>query len=727
MSRKVYEIAFAIAGKMNSNFPSTLSIAEERIKGLRDESKKLSAEYKKGLIPLEQYTAKQASLTRQINETRRAQELMNRTSERAHTLASNAARAAAGSVRNTLTIGAGAVAVGGGFLLADSIKKSMDYEAQLASIQALTGINNDELKKMDDLALKMGQDTKYSALQAAQGIEELIKSGMSPATVQAGGLAASLNLATAANVDLAASAGYVTDALNGFKKDGMTAADVANILAGAANASSTEVPKIEEGLSAVGPVANSVGMSFKTLNATLADFSNHSLKGSDAGTSLKTFLQYIQPQTKETTRLFQKYGLIVNGNNVFFDQATGKLKDMADVAQILQDRFKNLNDQQRANAFVNIFGTDAQRAADILYESGSKGIKDMYSQMADVTALEVAKKKMDTAAGSVEQLRGTIETLQIRALKPTLPYIKKLADALATAVEKYTPAIVSGVQHGVDMASRYLHANFLDNPEFQRIPTISGKVEFIINSLEKTFQDWYATSGSTMVTNITSELTADMAAGIGASAGPITSAALSLGGSIASGIWDGLQQEIQKHPFLMMLFTTSAGALLGAQVGGPWGALIGAGAGAFGGGAAVLSASTDYDKKNKELGDFLTNLHSGDPNTPMFSGSGAIIAAPHASGGIFNRAHLGLVAEAGPEAIIPLNGSGRAKSLWATAGEKLGMGGGGGGTSVNITFAPVINGGNAAEIKPVLEEQRRSFEDQMSAWARQQRRLSFDG
>jgi phage-related minor tail protein len=40
----------------------------------------------------------------------------------------------------------------------------------------------------------------------------------------------------------------------------------------------------------------------------------------------------------------------------------------------------------------------------------------------------------------------------------------------------------------------------------------------------------------------------------------------------------------------------------------------------------------------------------------------------HADGGVFSTPHVGLVAEAGPEAIIPLNNPGRAAEVMAEAG-----------------------------------------------------------
>ena len=54
------------------------------------------------------------------------------------------------------------------------------------------------------------------------------------------------------------------------------------------------------------------------------------------------------------------------------------------------------------------------------------------------------------------------------------------------------------------------------------------------------------------------------------------------------------------------------------------------------------------------------------------TGSATVTAALHAAGGIFDEPHLGMVAEAGPEAIIPLDGSGNAMELWQEAGKRLG-------------------------------------------------------
>lgn len=60
---------------------------------------------------------------------------------------------------------------------------------------------------------------------------------------------------------------------------------------------------------------------------------------------------------------------------------------------------------------------------------------------------------------------------------------------------------------------------------------------------------------------------------------------------------------------------------------------------------------------------------------PSFGASGATPVEPHAAGGIFSSPHLGVVAEAGPEAIIPLSSKMRDRGieLWKQAGRFLGI------------------------------------------------------
>jgi len=112
-------------------------------------------------------------------------------------------------------------------------------------------------------------------------------------------------------------------------------------------------------------------------------------------------------------------------------------------------------------------------------------------------------------------------------------------------------------------------------------------------------------------------------------------------------------------------------------------------------------------------------------SSPGMGGFRTLEAAGHAAGGIFDEPHLAWFAEKGPEAVIPLDGSQRALSLWAQAGELLGVKPSGG--TIQLTYAPVIHapGGDPGVIRQVLKESRDDFIERFKAMLHQERRLSY--
>lgn len=456
------------------------------------------------------------------------------------------------------------VAIGGVALAADSVQKAMDFESQLSTIQALTGASNEEMAQMQTLALKMGSATKYSALEAAQGIEELLKAGLTPATVQAGGLEAALNLATAGELGLADAAEIMSTALNAYKDDGMAAADASNILAGTANASATGVEDLRSSLAAVSAVAAGLGVNFKDTNTALGLFANNGLKGSDAGTSLKTMLQNLQPGTDAQIEQFKALGLVTkDGANQFFD-AKGNVKSLEQISGLLRKSLGKLTNQQRMLALETMFGTDAIRAANILYKEGADGVKNFQKEMSKVTALDVAQKKMDNAAGAVEQFNGALETLQISALLPTMPLIKDFANAAAEFVEKYTPQITAAMERLVDKAKNYLSTHFTNNPEFQKLTTLESKIQFVFEDIQKTIGEWWSNSGKQAFTNMVTDATKLMISVIKSQTPLIAEVGLEVGKALIKGVVDGIMSD----PLAGTLFTTSTGGASGGGLGG---------------------------------------------------------------------------------------------------------------------------------------------------------------
>ncbi|MGC3792050.1 phage tail tape measure protein [Priestia aryabhattai] len=485
----------------------TINVQQQRLKDIRHlylESKRakgedaqatqqLKIQLNEATASLKNTEAELRTINKQIdNNTGKWNVLANKLNgvEKSFQNAGGRIQAAGGEIATSFSVAT--AAVGGGLAL--SAKKAMDFEAQMSSVESVMDpvAANKFGKALEELAIKMGADTKYSSIEAAQGIEELVKAGVSVQDIIHGGLKGALSLATAGELELADAAEIASTALNAFKDDNLSVMDAADILSGAANASATSVGELKYSLAAVSSVASGVGLSFKDTSTALAVFAQNGLKGSDAGTSLKTMLGNLSPKTKEQWGMFQDLGLMAfdtakgmeylkeNGitpvsdsmgdvqaaiqdyimkqmgakkwnsdteksfqqlgiasgflNNAFYD-TNGNIESMSTIAGALRKSLKGLSAEQRSQALYTLFGSDAIRAGNILFKEGAKGVNDMGAAMDKIKAADVAAKKLDNVKGAIEQLAGATETAQI-----------SLGNALVPAIG----AVVAVLQHMVD-------------------------------------------------------------------------------------------------------------------------------------------------------------------------------------------------------------------------------------------------------------------------------------
>jgi TP901 family phage tail tape measure protein len=326
------------------------------------------------------------------------------------------------------------VAAGIGF----AVNAAIDFEKGISAIGAVSGATANQLELLRAKALKLGADTVFSASDAATAMEELAKAGISVTDILGGAADATVALAAAGEIDLPQAATIAANAMNQF---GLAAKDlpkVADLIAGAANASAIDVSDFGLAMQQAGAVANLTGLKFQDLAVAIALMGNAGIKGSDAGTSLKTMLQNLIPTTKQQIALSKQLGLITkDGSNAFFD-AQGHVKSLADVAGILSKALSGLTDEQKSLALQTLFGSDAIRAAAVLSNAGAAGFNNLAAAMAKTSAADVAKARMDNVAGSIEQLKGSIDTAAITLGTVLLPVIRKVTDVITLLVNKFS-------------------------------------------------------------------------------------------------------------------------------------------------------------------------------------------------------------------------------------------------------------------------------------------------
>lgn len=337
------------------------------------------------------------------------------------------------------------------FALAAHSAADFDHEmSAVASVTSHVGLTSKQAAaQIDSLrtaAMKAGKDTVFSATQAAQAEEELVKAGVSANDILGGGLTGSLSLASAGSLSLADAATDAAQALNIFHLQGAAVPHIADVLTAAANESATDVGKLAQSLNQAGLIASQTGLSLEDTAGTLALFAQNGLAGSDAGTSLKTMLQALQSPSKITKSLMDQLGISAYNSQ-------GSFKGITGLADNLRASLGGLTQAQRDAALAQIFGSDAVRAADLLYKTGGTDLQNWITNVNQAgIANETAGKKMDNLSGDIEQLKGSVETLAISAGSGANQGLRILTQGVTGVVNSFL-GLPGPVQAGITVLS----------------------------------------------------------------------------------------------------------------------------------------------------------------------------------------------------------------------------------------------------------------------------------
>ncbi|MGP9818986.1 phage tail tape measure protein [Salinarimonas sp. NSM] len=281
-----------------------------------------------------------------------------------------------------------------------------DFEASMNRVGAALGASEAEFDALEAAARDMGATTQFSATEAADAIEVLAKNGRNAAQILGGELEGSLTLAAATSSDLAQAADVVTDVMLQFGKTSEDTGDVVDGIAGVLFASKLDFNDYTLALAQAGGAAGALGMSFDDFNASIAATSSLFASGSDAGTSFKTFIQRLVPQTAEAEAAMRQFGL------EFYD-AAGNMKSAEEIAQELQDGLGGLSDAAKNEALTTIFGSDAMRTAVGYMDAGAEGIRAIKAAMDEISAAEQAAARMEGFNGQMKAMASAFEAVQL--------------------------------------------------------------------------------------------------------------------------------------------------------------------------------------------------------------------------------------------------------------------------------------------------------------------------
>jgi len=283
----------------------------------------------------------------------------------------------------------------------------MGFEHTMSGIMAAGGEAISGFRgQMEALALQIGRDTSLSSVQAAGAMEELVKAGLSAQDVLGGAAVGAVALAEAGGIDLPQAASIASAAMNQFGLDASVVPHIADLLAGAASASATDVSAMGESLKNVGATARTVGLSIEDTTTALAALAKNGITGGEAGSSLNRALLSMANPSREAASLMASLGFSA------FD-ASGKLKPLPVLAGDLQAALKNLNPQAQAQALGTMFGTFGLKAGTALFQQGTDGINKLAASIGQISAADVAKERLNNLQGAITILQGSAETIGV--------------------------------------------------------------------------------------------------------------------------------------------------------------------------------------------------------------------------------------------------------------------------------------------------------------------------
>lgn len=328
------------------------------------------------------------------------------------------------SVGKALTLGVTAPLVGVGI---KSVKTASEFEAAMSKVKAISGATGGDFKKLEDIAKKMGATTKFTAIDSAEALKYMGMAGWKTDQMIAG-LPPIMNLAAASGENLGTVSDIVTDSLTAFGLKATDAARFSDVLAAAATNSNTNVGLMGETFKYAAPVAGALGYSIEDTAVAVGLMANAGIKGSQAGTALRSAFTRLVKPTKEVNKGLELIGLSA-------DDFRGK--SLHETIDILRDSFKGLDGSQQAEIASMIFG---QRAM-----SGMLGIinasEEDYNKLSDAiknssgSADEMAKIMNDNLQGDLVLLKSAVEGAAIAIGEKLRPFIRDVVQKIKEWVD----------------------------------------------------------------------------------------------------------------------------------------------------------------------------------------------------------------------------------------------------------------------------------------------------
>lgn len=433
-----------------------------------------------------------------------------------------------------------------------SIDSGMNFDTAMSQVAATMGTTVEKIENVKTKAEEMGRTTKYTATEAAEGMNILAQAGLS-ADEQISGIGTVLNLASAGAMSLEESASYTAGAVKGFRDSMSNASYYADLMAKGATLANTGVRGLGEAFSGSAATAKNYGQAADSVTLSLLRLAEQNVTGSEASTALNRAMADLYTPTDDASKALNQLGVSAY-------EANGDAKDFNDLVDELNGSLQGMTAEQKNNALATIFTTQGLQAFNKMTASSDATVQKFWKGIQDSSgsAAQQAATQLDNLKGDITLLSSATEGLELGFYNTFSGTIRGAIKGITSEVSGLAEAMESG---GISGALSKLEQDAINfSGQLPGLTKIGGD---LINGLISS-----VTQNSGSITTAVSQLLNNLASTISTGLNVFTSVGVNLLTTIASGMTQGIPTFLGQALPMLAQFTESlrgnAGKLINA-------------------------------------------------------------------------------------------------------------------------------------------------------------------
>ena len=398
-----------------------VSETKEKLETLKTAAEQAEKALNDGTISKDQYDALQREIIETENELKRLEEQANQSATALQKISATGEKLkdVGGNIENAgkklLPVTATVTALG-----TASVKTAADFESSMSKVAAVSGASGKELEDLTKKAREMGSKTKFSASEAAEAMNYMAMAGWKTEDMLSG-IEGVMNLAAASGEDLATTSDIVTDALTAFGLSAQDSGHFADVLAAASSNANTNVSMMGETFKYAAPIAGALGFSVEDTAEAIGLMANAGIKGSQAGTSLRTIMTNLSGDVKIC-------GQNIGEVTIATTNADGSMRDLSDILADCRVAFSGLSESEQAAAAEALVGKNAMSGFLALMNASEGDISKLSGAIDNCNgaAQNMADIMNDNLEGQLTILKSQLQELAISFGEILLPAVKKI-------------------------------------------------------------------------------------------------------------------------------------------------------------------------------------------------------------------------------------------------------------------------------------------------------------